>query len=221
MRLAPEGRPFIIGTGILALVAWGAVLLAGGSHRWPLVLAGLLTVLTAFVTWFFRDPRRTAPSDDRWVLSPADGKVLDITETVEDTFFRGACRRVTIFLSVFNVHVQKAPTAGVVTHRSYRPGAFAVAWKPKASEDNEQASLGFVTPHGPLLVRQIAGLVARRIVTDPNEGDRVRRGDRIGLIRFGSRVDLFLPLDWPVECAVGDVVRGGSTSVARLPEEAA
>jgi phosphatidylserine decarboxylase len=104
-----------------------------------------------------------------------------------------------------------------VEHRSYKPGAYAVAWLEKASADNEQASLGITTPQGRVLVRQIAGLVARRIVTDPSEGDQVQRGQRIGLIRFGSRVDLFLPLDWEVTCAVGDRAEVGATALARLP----
>ena len=221
MRLAPEGRPFIAGAAVLALGAWAMVLIAGGGADWTLGLASALTGLTALVSWFFRDPPRAGPSDAGLVLSPADGKILDIAEIIEDTFFGGPCRRLTIFLSVFNVHVQRAPVGGDITHRHYRPGAFAVAWKPKASEGNEQASLGFQTSNGRVLVRQIAGLIARRIVTDPNEGDRVARGDRIGIIRFGSRVDLFLPLEWTLECAVGDMVRGGLTPLARLPKEAA
>jgi phosphatidylserine decarboxylase len=187
---------------------------------WGILIAGVFTLLTAFVTWFFRDPVRPQPADPELVLSPADGKVLDIAEVDEGTYFKGPARRVTIFLSVFNVHVQRSPVSGRVDHKSYRPGAFAVAWAPKASEDNEQASLGIETEQGAVLVRQIAGLVARRIVTDPEEGDGVRRGDRIGIIRFGSRVDLFLPLDWPIHCSVGDVVQGGLTPLARLPKEA-
>jgi phosphatidylserine decarboxylase len=131
----------------------------------------------------------------------------------------GPARRISIFLSVFDVHVQRAPVSGTVEHRSYRPGKYAVAWLDKASEDNEQASLGITTPYGRVLVRQIAGLVARRIITDPAEGDRVARGDRIGLIRFGSRVELFLPLDWEITCAVGDRVRVGLTVLARQPAE--
>ncbi len=218
MRFAPEGRPFIVGTGAAALLAWVWVLAA--PSNWGSLIAGVFTLGTAFVTWFFRDPVRLQPADPELVLSPADGKILDIAEVDEGTYYEGPARRVTIFLSVFNVHVQRAPVSGRVDHKSYSPGAFAVAWAPKASEDNEQASLGIEADRGPVLVRQIAGLIARRIVTDPEEGDRVRRGDRIGIIRFGSRVDLFLPLDWPIHCSVGDVVRGGLTPMARLPKEA-
>jgi phosphatidylserine decarboxylase len=218
MRFAPEGRPFIVAAGALAGTLW-AVGLAIGTG-WLTALAGVATLALAFVAYFFRDPDRQAPGDETLVLAPADGRVLSVEEVTEPTVFQGPCRRMSIFLSVFNVHVQRAPLGGTVTHRSYRPGGYAVAWKPKASEDNEQASLGLETKAGPVLVRQIAGLVARRIVTYPTEGDRVDRGERIGIIRFGSRVDLFIPLDWPVDCAVGDVVRGGATSVARVPAAA-
>jgi phosphatidylserine decarboxylase len=116
---------------------------------------------------------------------------------------------------VFDVHVQRSPVTGPIEHRDYRPGKYAVAWLDKASEDNEQASLGISTDKGRVLVRQIAGLVARCIITDPAEGDRVERGRRIGLIRFGSRVDLFLPIEWEVTCKVGDRVRVGATVLAR------
>lgn len=214
MRFAPEGRPFIIGSGALAATLWAVGF--GVDTAWLTALAGAATLGLAFVAYFFRDPERQAPGDETLVVSPADGRVLSIDEVTEPTVFQGQCRRVSIFLSVFNVHVQRAPLAGTVTHRSYRPGGYAVAWKPKASADNEQASLGLETKGGPVLVRQIAGLVARRIVTYPSEGDRIGRGERIGIIRFGSRVDLFIPLAWSVDCAVGDVVRGGATPVARV-----
>jgi phosphatidylserine decarboxylase len=215
MRFASEGRPFIIPTGALAATLWALGL--GVGIGWVTALAGAATLLLAFVAYFFRDPDRAAPEDETLVLSPADGRVLSVDELTEPSFFQGPCRRISIFLSVFNVHVQRAPLTGTVTHRGYRPGGYAVAWKPKASEENEQASLGLETRAGPVLVRQIAGLVARRIVTYPNEGDRVGRGQRIGIIRFGSRVDLFIPLEWTVDCAVGDVVHGGATPVARMP----
>lgn len=177
----------------------------------------VLSAALLFVLWFFRNPTPGVPADSRLVVAPGQGKVIDIRETDEPTFLQSAARRITIFLSVFDVHVQRAPVTGTVEHRSYKPGEYAVAWLEKASQDNEQAALGITTPYGRVLVRQIAGLVARRIVTDPAEGDAVERGDRIGLIRFGSRVDLFVPMDWELTCAVGDRVRVGSTPLARLP----
>ena len=198
---------------VLAGLAWIVVPIVGA---WSAVPATLLTVLAAFVFYFFRDPEREHPTGDGFVLSPGDGKIIDIREVNESSFVEGPCRRITIFLSVFNVHVQRAPVSGSVAHRAYRPGEYAVAWHPKASEKNEQSSLGLVTQGQRVLVRQIAGLIARRIVTYPEEGEQIARGDRIGLIRFGSRVDLFIPLDWPLTCSVGDKAIGGSTVFARI-----
>ena len=219
MHFAREGYPFMLATAFLAALAWGAVAVAGS---WTIVPASLLTLLTAFVFYFFRDPEREIPSGEGAVISPGDGKIIDIREVDESSFIGGPCRRITIFLSVFNVHVQRAPVSGDVAHREYRPGEFAVAWHPKASEKNEQSSLGLIAGGHRVLVRQIAGLIARRIVTYPEQGGHVERGERIGLIRFGSRVDLFMPLDWSLDCAVGDKVAGGSTVLARIgdPEEA-
>ena len=211
MRFAREGYPFMLGAAFSSALAWVAVAVAG---RWTIVLASLLTVLTAFVFYFFRDPERQLPSPEGVVISPGDGKIIDIREVDELSFVKGACRRITIFLSVFNVHVQRAPVSGDVAHREYRPGEYAVAWHPKASERNEQSSLGLIAQGHRVLVRQIAGLIARRIVTYPEPGEHVERGERIGLIRFGSRVDLFIPLAWSLDCAVGDKVAGGSTVLA-------
>ncbi len=215
MRLAREGYPFVTIALLLCAAAWLTALRAGGP--WTGGLATVLSVLVLFVLWFFRNPVPRIPDDGRLVVAPGQGKVIDIREVEEPTFLQSAARRITIFLSVFDVHVQRAPVSGTVEHRSYKPGAYAVAWLEKASEENEQASLGITTPHGRVLVRQIAGLVARRIVTDPVEGDSIQRGQRIGLIRFGSRVDLFVPLDWEITCNVGDKVRVGATALARLP----
>jgi len=189
----------------------------GAGGVWMQSLAGVLTILALFTIWFFRDPQRPIPDAPGLVVAPGEGRVILVGEADEPTYVGGRCRKVSIFLSIFDVHVQRAPVSGTVEHRSYKPGAYAVAWLDKASEDNEQASLGLATPHGRVLVRQIAGLVARRIVTDPAEGDRVERGQRIGLIRFGSRVDLFLPLEWEIACAVGDRARVGVTVLARHP----
>ena len=195
---------------LLAALAWAAVPF---SDTWITVPALVVTVLAGFVFYFFRDPDRPVPAGEGVVLAPGDGKIIDIQEVDEPSFFEGRCRRITIFLSVFNVHVQRAPVSGRLAHREYRPGEYAVAWHPKASDSNEQASLGLSTAAGRVLVRQIAGLIARRIVTYPEQGDRVQIGDRIGLIRFGSRVDLFLPLHWPLSCRVGDKAVGGETVV--------
>lgn len=219
MRLAREGYPFIVAGLVLTGAAW-VISWALGPARggWMgLAVAYALSVLTLFTIWFFRDPTHSPPTDPALVLAPGQGRVIAVDEADEPTYIGGRCRKISIFLTIFDVHVQRAPVSGTVEHRVYRPGRYAMAWRDKASEDNEQASVGIATPHGRVLVRQIAGLVARRIVTDPGEGDTTERGERIGLIRFGSRVELFLPLDWEVTCRVGDRAVVGRTALARQP----
>ena len=222
MRLAREGRLFVWPALALTAVAWLWALMAGREGAtWAYAVAAGLTVITGFLLYFFRDPERTPPVDEDVVVAPGDGRIVEITEVDEPDFFGGPCRRISIFLSVFDVHVQRAPLGGTVRHRSARSGGFGVAWSAEASETNAQASLGIDARDGRLLVRQIVGLVARRIVTYPREGDVVRRGERIGIILFGSRVDLFLPLHWTLLCERGDVTRAGRTPLARVdPGEA-
>lgn len=212
MRIAREGYPFVAIGLFMSFVTWSATTTL---PQWCTIAAIFLTITTMFVIWFFRDPTRTFPLDKNVVISPADGKIIAIKEVYEPSFFGGQCQRITIFLSIFNVHVQRAPMAGKVIHKTYRSGDYLVAWHDKASDANEQSSLGIATQHGNILVRQIAGLIARRIVTYPELNNDLEAGDRIGLIRFGSRVDLFIPNHWKVECSVGDTSIGGSTILAR------
>jgi phosphatidylserine decarboxylase len=216
VKLAREGYPFAA-AGLLLASAAGVGAMMRPDSVVLLGVAVLLAGLAIFVVWFFRDPTRPLPADSDLVVAPGEGRVIGIEEVEEPAFLRGAAHKISIFLSVFDVHVQRAPVSGTVEHKTYRPGKYAVAWLDKASEDNEQASLGIATPNGRVLVNQIAGLVARRIITDPSEGDRVERGTRIGLIRFGSRVELYLPVDWEVTCKVGDRARVGATVLARQP----
>ena len=189
--------------------------------RWA--LAACAAALAVFVAWFFRDPERVVPEHADVVVSPADGKVVSVGPANDEAFMGGPATRVAIFLSIFDVHVQRAPLDGKVALYAYHPGGYAAAWKESAGRENERASLGVSTPAGPVLVRQIAGLAARRIATYPREGDRLAKGDRIGLIRFGSRVELFLPADWPTTAQPGDRVQGGVTPVAQVarPPQAA
>ncbi len=215
LPVAREGIPFIL--ACLAAVALTALWARSGGWGARSAAPVLFVALTLFVTCFFRDPERRIPEDPDVVVSPADGKVMSVGPVDGEDFMAGTATRVTIFLNIFNVHVQRAPLGGHIAHYDYRPGTFVAAWREEASRENERASLGIATEAGPLLVRQIAGLVARRIATYPREGDTVSRGDRIGLIRFGSRVDLFLPPEWPVIVQPGDKVQGGETPVARVP----
>lgn len=218
MSFAREGYPFAGASILLAGACWAGVWMGEGGG----VLKGTAWILSAaavFVLWFFRDPDPSLPSDADLVVAPGQGKIVAIQDVEEHTFMAGPARKISIFLSVFDVHVQRAPVSGTVEFQAYDPGKYVAAWLEKASDDNEQASLGIATEKGRVLVRQIAGLIARRIITDPSEGDSVERGKRFGLIRFGSRVDLFVPMHWEVLCAVGDKVRVGTTVIARQMEE--
>ena len=212
MKCAQEGYPFIIICLILAILTWLATLVFG---QWMSIIAILLSMLTILVAWFFRDPERDQLVDQDIVKAPADGKILAIDEIHEPSFFDGPCRRITIFLSIFNVHIQRAPIEGKVIHKYYKNGEYLAAWNEKASENNEQSSLGIATQYGSVMVRQIAGLIARRIVTYPELEAVLEPGERIGLIRFGSRVDLFIPPHWKIKCAVGDKALGGVTVLAK------
>lgn len=212
MSLAREGYPFAAAGLLLAGLAWAGLLTTETALLLP--LACLLTGGSLFVLWFFRDPAPRVPGDEALVVAPGQGKVIRIESVDEPTFVGERAHKISIFLSVFDVHVQRAPVTGTVGHKEYRPGKYVVAWADKASEDNEMCTLGIETENGRVEVRQIAGLVARRIITDPEVGDSVERGKRFGLIRFGSRVDIFLPEHWSVDCAVGDKVRVGSSILA-------
>ncbi len=219
MRFAREGYPLIAGGLVLAALGWvGWAMGLGGPV--VQVMAAVLTVLALLVLWFFRDPERIVSAGDGLVVAPGDGRIVCLEDVDEPSWLGGPCRKISIFLTLFDVHVQRAPMAGRVEHLEYRPGKYMMAWREKASEDNEQASVGLSTPAGRVLVRQIAGMIARRIVTYPVVGQDVARGERIGIIRFGSRVDLFVPLAWEVTCALGDRAVGGITVLAKQPKEA-
>jgi phosphatidylserine decarboxylase len=151
------------------------------------------------------------------VIAPADGRVVSVRPIDEPTFHGAEVTRISIFMNVFNVHVNRYPADGTITHRHYEPGQFLNAATEKASLENEQASIGMETRRGKVLIRQIAGLIARRIVTDHGIGTSARQGDRMGLIRFGSRVDVFLPVAARVMVAEGDTTRAGQTVIAEWP----
>ncbi len=206
MRVAPEGWPFIV-------VAW-AVAAVFAALQWWIPLA-LWTPVAIWVVAFFRDPVRNGPRGDELVLSPADGKVVGVIPIDEPAFLGGPATRVSIFMNVFNVHVNRYPLRGRVAYRSYTRGRFGHAMPEKASLENEQSSLGLDTPHGKILIRQIAGSIARRIVTDHGEGTDVGQAERMGIIRFGSRVDVFVPVAATVVVHPGEKTRAGETVVAR------
>jgi len=203
--VAAEGLPFIFPPAVAAcILAW---------MGWPVVAGILAAVALAFLA-FFRDPERTAPALPGAVLAPADGKVMGIAE-VEDRWV-GRAVRLSIFLSPLDVHVNRAPAAGLVRDVEYVPGRFLAAYKPEASEQNERCTVALEADVARLSVRQISGVLARRIVCRARPGDKLQAGQRYGLIRFGSRTDLLVPAGTELRVQVGDRVRGGETVMGVL-----
>jgi phosphatidylserine decarboxylase len=225
MPIAREGIPII-----LTFLGGHALFLTSGlfsaqvcslpswSRSVLMALALLFGLLTVFSLYFFRDPERATPDGEKLVISPADGRVLGVEQVEETEFIGGPAEKLSIFMNVFDVHVNRAPLSGTVGYRKYRPGKFLNASLDKASLDNEAMTLGFESAeNGKVLVRQIAGLIARRIVCRVEPGDSLASGERFGLIRFGSRVEVFLPVGavvWKV--GEGDRVKAGETLIAEF-----
>ncbi len=212
--LAREGLPFILSTTVPAIVLLSAAAHTGGTLLW--IVALCLATLAVGILAFFRDPERLGPRGPDLVVSPADGKVIDIRLLEESSYMKSESMCVSIFLSLFDVHVNRYPVTGDVDHRTYDAGGFEPAWRRSASHSNERASTGIKSEGHSVLVRQIAGLAAKRIVTYAKLGDRVEQGERMGLIRFGSRVDVFLPRDSTLNVRVGQRAVGGITVLAQL-----
>ena len=203
---------YFYGVGLLAV----AVVLAWATENWAWAIPPSL--LAAFFLWFFRDPHRTIPSGEGLIVSPGDGLV---TETVAIATPDGPQQRISIFLSVFDVHVNRSPIGGVISRVSYRKGQYLNAMNPASADRNEQ---NVVTVRGEgieVCFKQIAGLLARRIVFDHHTGDTLERGQRVGLIKFGSRVDVLLPPEAALRVKVGQRVKGGSSVLAAMPVGAA
>jgi len=172
-------------------------------------------VLLIIILQFFRNPKRLARKDFNEILSPVDGKVVVIEEVLEKEYFNEKRRQVSIFMSPVNVHVTRYPASGLITFSKYHPGKFLVAWHPKSSEENERTTIVIKTPKfGEILYRQIAGALARRIVNYAEKGESVQQGDDAGFIKFGSRVDLFLPLDCQINVKLNQKVKGNETCIA-------
>lgn len=206
--IAVEGLPFAIPLLILSAALWYF------GVKYP---ALFFTLLTIFVLWFFRNPGRTIPTDPSAVISPADGKVIVAEEVNEGRYLKEKALKVSIFMNVFNVHVNRAPYRGKVTDVIYNKGKFISANLDKASLDNEQNAVVLDIGNGKrIMFVQIAGLIARRIVCYLKPGDFIEKGQRMGLIRFGSRVDVYLPAGSILNVKIGDKVRAGETILGRL-----
>jgi len=212
VRLAPEGWLFIVPTIVLAAAAF--------LIQWWIAGAVLILALV-FLLNFFRDPHRAGSERLIDVLSPADGTVVQIKDIPDGEVWDGLTRQVSIFMSVFDVHVNRAPISGRIVHYRYLPGKKIAAFSEKSSTDNEQNLIVVENEHGGRLAfKQIAGLLARRIVFDKKEGDPVVRGERVGMIKFGSRVDIFFPADAIIKVQMREKVKVALTVIAELPERA-
>jgi phosphatidylserine decarboxylase len=201
---------YLYGLTLLAVAA--LVYLLTGGWGWALIPI----LLAAFFLWFFRDPRRTIPQGEGLIVSPADGKLTAIDRIVTTS---GENLRLSIFLSVFNVHVNRSPVSGMVREVRYQKGQFLNAMNPESAEKNEQNLAVMDSDDGhEVAFKQIAGLLARRIVFRPKTGDQLERGERIGMIKFGSRVDVLIPAYAELRVKKGDTVKGGSTVLAHIPD---
>jgi phosphatidylserine decarboxylase len=207
--VARPGLPIILGCAFTTVV----LALLGFTVPTLFVLA-----ITFFVVYFFRDPDRIAPNAAATVVSPADGKVIAVETVDESPFYEGGCKKISVFMSVFNVHVNRIPYEGTVKKISYHPGKFIAANRNKASSDNERNAIFLETDEGShITVVQIAGLIARRIICTVEPEQYVRRGQRLGMICFGSRVELFVPPETEIGVAVGEHVKAGVTIMGVLP----
>ena len=210
--MAKDGWPFVLPFATLALLSFAAAFKAGRPWLW--LLSFFLLFLTLFFAYFFRDPERKIPAGDSLILSPADGKVVAVEPASEPLFLKHQSQKISIFLSPLDVHINRVPVSGKVDYLSYLPGKFLAAYKEKASADNEQTVIGITSPNGKILFKQIAGVLARRIVCRLKLGQDVQIGERFGMIRFGSRVDIFLPEGVELKVQKGDKVTGGKTIMA-------
>ena len=223
LRFHKEGNPSILFVGLIALVLILSALFLVPSSL--LLVQGLMitlaVVLLVFILQFFRNPKRPiATYDNNIIYAPADGKIVVIEETEENEFLKEPCIQVSIFMSPLNVHVNRNPTDGKIAYSKYHPGKFLMAWNPKASTENERTTVAYNLHNGQRLVmRQIAGFLARRIVNYLKAGDEVRQGEDMGFIKLGSRVDLFLPLDATINVQLGDMVAGNTHVIAQLKKD--
>lgn len=212
-----EGRFLILAVTVLGCALCASIYAWFPIAFWPVLL--LVIVFWGIILQFFRNPVRSIPQlDNRLIYAPADGRICVIEETIEDEYFKGKRLQVSVFMSPFNVHVNRNPVGGVVRYFRYHPGLYLVAWHPKSSTENERTTVVYAMEKEEVLMRQVAGALARRIKWYIAEGDQVRQGGEMGFIKFGSRVDLYLPLGSEILVKMDEHVAGNRTVIARLPE---
>ncbi len=187
------------------------------KDKWALAISIFSIIICVFIISFFRNPKRYIPLGDDAIICPADGKVVVIEDVMETEYFNEMRKQVSVFMSPANVHVNRSPIDGEIKYFKYHPGKYLVAWHPKSSTDNERTSMVIENESFSVLVRQIAGKLARRIVYYIEEGDEIERGEEFGFIKFGSRIDLFLPLDTIISVELNQKVRGGETVIGTIP----
>lgn len=218
MTIHREGfRYIIIATALWMLFGY---LVYRYLYAWPWImypLNFLCFLLWAWVIWFFRLPVRNFSKGVEMVVAPADGKVVVIEEAFEPEYFKDNRLQISIFMSPLNVHVNRSPIDGVVKYMRYHKGKFLVAWHPKSSTENERTTLVIENNNMPVLLRQVAGAVARRICFYVKEGQEVKQNEEFGFIKFGSRVDIYLPLGTAIDVKIGETVKGGVSIIAHLP----
>ena len=215
MRIHKEGYMYVlIATVLYALVVWLSLSFLPVYISYPIIF--ILGLLWFWVFWFFRIPTRIFTSGENLVISPCDGKVVVIEETEESEFFKDKRIQVSIFMSPLNVHVNRYPISGNVEYVKYHKGKYLVAWHPKSSTENERSTIVVKNNQASVLIRQIAGAVARRIVTYSKQNDKAIQNEELGFIKFGSRVDLFLPIGTKINVQINDVVQGGVSLIATL-----
>lgn len=215
--MAKDGLGFI-----LALLLVSLILTLGSWVSGKILLIGftvLCWLFLLFSIYFFRDPERQIPQGDNLIVSPADGKVIEIAEDYEPELLKKKVNRVSIFMSVLDVHVNRIPIGGLVTHFNYHRGKFFPAFQDIASTENEQTVIGIKNDSCTLIFKQIAGILARRIVCNVREGQQVNKGERFGLIKFGSRVDIFLDKDVQIKVRVNEHVKGGESIIGKINEK--
>lgn len=215
-----EGWKFILGLTIFLFVLnYSIRVIFNLNGLIPDAVLVLSILIFSFTAWFFRNPSREMITDDNLVISPADGKIVVVEEVDVDEYFSDRRLQVSIFMSPSNVHVNRNPVSGEVAYSKYHPGKYLVAWHPKSSEENERTTIVINNANADVMMRQIAGKLARRIVNYLEEGDKVEQGKDFGFIKFGSRVDLFLPVNSNIKVQMGQKVKGGITVIAELPED--
>ncbi|MCC5925462.1 MAG: phosphatidylserine decarboxylase family protein [Bacteroidetes bacterium] len=215
MKFAKDGYDVILKASVISAILLGLGIWLGGIWLIILGVLGIFTIL--FTLYFFRDPDRSIPQGEHYIIAPADGKVIDIRQVQEKNYFKGEVTQVSIFLSPLDVHVNRNPISGLIEYAKYYPGEYLVAWHEKASELNERSEFGVLHASGArMLFRQITGYVARRITFHIKQGDTIKAGDRFGMMKFGSRMDLLYRDDIRLNVKPGDRIVAGETIIGEV-----